>query len=143
MTDKKTKCPKCGSTNLAVERRLDGDATCGNCKWTGPYKECFVVSDTDKKTPPRDFWLHAGAKSLDDLDYLALRPDESIAHEFIQVVEKKAYDDLLKGRDALADELAKWKRLCDFLFEGSDYEPDWYEPLKVRMGLTTNKDLQE
>jgi hypothetical protein len=34
-------CPKCGSTDLSVERRPNGDAICNKCNWHGPYADCF------------------------------------------------------------------------------------------------------
>ena len=38
-------CPNCLSNCLAVERRPDGDATCGSCKWKGPYRGCFIAPE--------------------------------------------------------------------------------------------------
>lgn len=39
----KPRCPNCGGTALAVERRPNGDAVCGAeaCKWKGPYSACW------------------------------------------------------------------------------------------------------
>lgn len=39
----KPHCPKCGGTELAVERRPNGDAFCNaaDCKWKGPYVQCW------------------------------------------------------------------------------------------------------
>lgn len=34
-------CPKCGSNELAVERRPEGNAVCTKCNWEGPYNYCF------------------------------------------------------------------------------------------------------
>jgi hypothetical protein len=50
-TEQKPKCPKCESLNLAVERRIDGDAKCLDCAWQGPYAECFqkVFEDVEQK----------------------------------------------------------------------------------------------
>lgn len=49
MTNQKPRCPKCNSENLSVERRLDGDAKCLSCGWSGPYKSCFKVEMTDEE----------------------------------------------------------------------------------------------
>lgn len=38
---KTIKCPNCGSKNLGVEKRLDGDAKCLDCHWFGKYSLCF------------------------------------------------------------------------------------------------------
>lgn len=35
------KCPKCGSTSLAVERQPNGMAHCSSCNWMGSYSLCF------------------------------------------------------------------------------------------------------
>lgn len=43
--ENKIECPKCGSTKLCVERRLNGNASCTNCNWRGPYKDCFTDRD--------------------------------------------------------------------------------------------------
>ena len=45
---KEIRCPGCGTkTGLMVERRPDGNSTCKNCEWSGPYKDCFP--DTEGK----------------------------------------------------------------------------------------------
>ena len=45
MSDKNInpECPKCSSQDLAVERRMNGNAKClkTGCGWEGPYAECF------------------------------------------------------------------------------------------------------
>jgi predicted RNA-binding Zn-ribbon protein involved in translation (DUF1610 family) len=40
------KCPSCGNkSTLLVERRPNGNAHCANCKWEGPYRQCFLPRD--------------------------------------------------------------------------------------------------
>lgn len=39
---KNPKCPKCNSTNLATEKRPDGNAKCLFCGWYGKYSLCFI-----------------------------------------------------------------------------------------------------
>ncbi len=45
-------CPKCGSEDLIVERRLDGLAKCSDCGLTGSYLHCFarIPYDRPQKT---------------------------------------------------------------------------------------------
>jgi hypothetical protein len=35
----KNVCPNCKSTNLTIERRLDGITKCNECSYTGPHKD--------------------------------------------------------------------------------------------------------
>ena len=42
--ENKPKCPMCGSENLAVERRPDGNAKCIQCKFEGSYENFFLPS---------------------------------------------------------------------------------------------------
>lgn len=42
-------CPQCGATDLIVEKRPDGNATCGTCAWSGPYAECFQEREREPR----------------------------------------------------------------------------------------------
>lgn len=60
-------CPNCLSTNLGVQRRPDGDATCGNCNWKGPYRKCFVAPECITATQVKERMKDWG-KYLDEGD---------------------------------------------------------------------------
>lgn len=45
MSDVRPDCPVCGDLDLAVEIRMDGDAQCHGCGWSGPYKHCLPARD--------------------------------------------------------------------------------------------------
>jgi len=36
-------CPNCKCERLAIERHINGDAICLNCKWEGPAKDLIEV----------------------------------------------------------------------------------------------------
>lgn len=92
VSEQKPKCPKCGFTNLAVERRPNGDAKCSYCKWMGAYIECFKTMNEEK---PREFWL------CDNTDNSGWSVDTEYSHKnhfgsvnVFHVIEKSAYDAL-------------------------------------------------
>lgn len=63
----------------------------------------------------REFWLFKDGKGLKDPDYQSLKPDASIAHEFIHTIEMSAYTKLKSERDAAVEalrfyaDLASWR----------------------------------
>ena len=58
----KPKCPKCNSENLLVERRLDGNANCVDCKWFGPYSDCFKEAFVDAEKKFKEWFYDRGYK---------------------------------------------------------------------------------
>ena len=58
-------CPKCGSGKLIVERRMNGDAICDECKWTGPYAECFKKAFNEIEERERKIFEFHGMGPLD------------------------------------------------------------------------------
>lgn len=51
----KPACPNCKEEkNLSVERRPDGNASCGSCGWSGPYAECFEEKPEKQPREIRD-----------------------------------------------------------------------------------------
>lgn len=50
-------CPICGDIDILIERRPDGDATCMECGYKGPYKEFlepFIGGELVGQKPPTE-----------------------------------------------------------------------------------------
>jgi len=81
-------CPKCKSNDLAVQRRPDGDAVCGECHWMGPYKECFAVSSPTTRDSLAELYVKGIKKTL-----------TSSTEDFLSIV---ATENFKSGWEALA-----------------------------------------
>jgi hypothetical protein len=110
---------------------------------------------TDKKTPPREFLAtrsqttHASGgryhwciREIID-DEIPRKPSSPwLVKEILILVEKSTYSELLKDRDALAAELAKWKDLCHSYRHNHDnaLHRQFLDDKFYELELTTNKE---
>ena len=60
-------CPKCGGIDLAVERRMNGDANClaEGCRWKGPYADCYAKAFNEIRDEERKIFEFHGMGPLE------------------------------------------------------------------------------
>ena len=59
------KCPKCGSTKLIIERRMNGNAKCEDCGTEGPYADCYKDHFTEVLNKERKWFNDRGYGEAD------------------------------------------------------------------------------
>lgn len=87
---KDPKCPQCGSNDLAVERRPNGDAICNKCKWHGPYAECFKETFDQAAEKERKWFRDRGFTEDDTL--CAVKEYQKYMRNELDLDDKRPFD---------------------------------------------------
>ncbi len=88
--DSPAECPKCASTDIFVERRVNGDAICRACDWHGSYFDCFKKS-LDELAEKERQWFKSRGYSEADMMYADAAFKEYLRIEN-ELLDKKPFD---------------------------------------------------
>lgn len=89
----------------------------------------------------REWWLFNNAKGVDAIEYLAVRPDPSIEHEFTRVVEGAALDAALERVNEFKENYGKVLYQLKKLHEENEKLKAENERLRLALEGLTNAAL--
>ena len=102
--EKVRSCPKCTSTKVMTERRINGDSTCSECKYkdkTGnftfeipTFKQYLKMTNTPPNPP-----LFEDKKQEDKGIYIAVKYNQTSSDEIIEFIDKYKIPSVLKSED--------------------------------------------
>ena len=94
-------CPKCGSTKITTEKRIDGDSTCGECKYrdkTGNFAFELPTFKQYLKMNGKEDILKESEKDP-RVVYVAVKYNQSAGDDLLDFIKKYEIPSVLKAED--------------------------------------------
>ena len=94
-------CPECGSTKIMTEKRIDGDSSCGDCKYkdkTGNFTFELPTFKQYLKMGGKEAILKEEKQNTKGL-YVAVKYNQSAADDLLDFIKKYNIPSTLKAED--------------------------------------------